>query len=270
MIIIPDSIALPFIIFIGASIGSFLNVVIYRVPLKLSIIKPSSHCISCKTSIKLFHNIPIISYLLLSGKCRYCNTKFSSRYLLIEILSTIITLILYFIFGQSTYFISYCILSYLLIAVTFIDIDHLIIPNGIVIIGIVITIIISYLSWLPIHIQWIDGLKGALLFSGFLFTIGLIGQFILKKESIGFGDTKLAIILGGFLGVEHSILALYLSFALSAVMIFIFLGMKKIKRSTKIPFGPFLSTGTIITILSQTPPFIGSNYLLNWYYNTMF
>jgi len=86
MNLIPDFIALPFIIVLGASIGSFLNVVIYRVPLKLSIIKPSSHCTSCKTSIKLFHNIPIISYLLLGGKCRYCNTEFSSRYLLIEIL----------------------------------------------------------------------------------------------------------------------------------------------------------------------------------------
>ena len=268
MNLIPDFIALPFIIILGASIGSFLNVVIYRVPLKLSIIKPSSHCASCDTSIMPYDNIPMISYLVLGGKCRYCHASFSSRYFLIEILSTLVTLILYFIFGQSVYFISYSILCYLLIAVTFIDIDHLIIPNGIVLIGIGLTIMILYLAWLPI--QWMDGLKGALLFSGFLFTIGLIGQFVLKKESIGFGDTKLALILGGFLGFEHSVLALYLSFALSAIVIFIFLGMKKIQRSTKIPFGPFLSSGTIMTIMTQTPPFVGGNYLLNWYYNTMF
>ena len=87
MNLIPDFIALPFITVLGASIGSFLNVVIYRVPLKLSIIKPSSHCASCEASIMPYDNIPIISYLVLGGQCRYCHASFSSRYFLIEILS---------------------------------------------------------------------------------------------------------------------------------------------------------------------------------------
>ena len=102
----------------------------------------------------------------------------------------------------------------------------------------------------------------------FFFTIGLIGQFILKKESIGFGDVKLGLVLGGFLGVEYSILALYLSFALSAVFVFIMLGGKLIKRDAKIPFGPYLAAGSLISLFTITPS--GDNYILNWYYLTMF
>ena len=106
------------------------------------------------------------------------------------------------------------------------------------------------------------------MFAGFLFGIGLIGQFILKKESIGFGDVKLGLVLGGFLGVEYSILALYLSFAISAIFIFIMVGGKWIKKNAKIPFGPYLAAGTLIALFTKNP--YGGNYILNWYYSTMF
>jgi prepilin signal peptidase PulO-like enzyme (type II secretory pathway) len=109
---------------------------------------------------------------------------------------------------------------------------------------------------------------GSLVFAGFLFTVGLIGQFILKKESIGFGDVKLGLILGGYLGVEYSILALYMSFAIAAIMVFILLGGKFINRKAKIPFGPYLAGGTLISILTTKPT--GENYILDWYYGTMF
>ena len=160
----------------------------------------------------------------------------------------------------------YLILIYLLIPITFIDIDHLIIPNQFILLGLLVLGIGLPFNFLPI--TWIEGVYGSLVFAGFLFTIGLIGQFILKKESIGFGDVKLGLILGGYLGVEYSILALYMSFAIAAVMVFILLGGKFINRKAKIPFGPYLAGGTLISILSTNP--IGGNYILDWYYSTMF
>ena len=266
MTTIPDSMAIFFLVILGASFGSFLNVVIYRVPEKISLIKPASHCSSCKTPIKLFDNIPILSYFILGGKCRQCGDSFSRRYALVEALTAGLAVWLFIIFGINEKFFMYLILTYLLIAITFVDIDHFIIPNGFVIFGLAVLIIGLPMNWLPI--DWEDGVSGAFVFAGFLFAIGLIGQFILKKESIGFGDIKLGLVLGGYLGVEYSVLALYLSFAISAIFVFIMLGSKMISKSQKIPFGPYLAGGTLLSIFTTTPS--GGNYILDWYISTMF
>jgi len=266
MIAPPELIMIPFLFMIGASFGSFFNVVIYRMPLKQSIILPASHCTSCKTPIKIIDNIPILSYFLLKGKCRSCGASFSIRYTLVEFLTAIMTIWFYLIYGLNANFVMYLVLIYLLIPITFIDIDHLIIPNQFILMGLLVLGIGLPFNFLPI--TWIEGVYGSLVFAGFLFTIGLIGQFILKKESIGFGDVKLGLILGGYLGVEYSILALYMSFAIAAIMVFILLGGKFINRKAKIPFGPYLGGGTLISILSTNP--IGGNYILDWYYSTMF
>ena len=266
MINIPDIIMIPLLFILGASFGSFLNVVIYRVPKKMSIIRPASHCFSCKEPIKIKDNIPILGYFLLKGKCRQCDAPFESRYAFVELITGLLTLCVYLIYGLGQPFVIYLILTYLLIAVTFVDIDHFIIPNGFVMIGLGTLLFALLFEWIPI--AWDDAVTGAFVFAGFLFGIGLIGQFILKKESIGFGDVKLGLVLGGFLGTEYSILALYLSFALSAIIIFVMMGGKLIDRNAKIPFGPYLAAGTLISLFTITP--FGSNYILNWYYTTMF
>ncbi len=266
MNIIPDHLVIPFLFIIGASFGSFLNTVIYRVPEKISIIKPGSRCSSCETPIRFRDNIPILGYFLLGGKCRHCNESFSIRYVLVEALTAIMTIWLYVNYGLNETYLMYLVLAYLLIAVTFVDIDHFIIPNGFVLIGLVALAVGIPMGWIPV--EWEDAVSGSFVFAGFLFSIGLIGQFILKKESIGFGDVKLGLVLGGYLGVEYSVLALYLSFALAAIMVFIMLGGKILKKNTKIPFGPYLAGGTLISILTKTP--YGGNYILNWYYTTMF
>ena len=255
-----------FLFILGASIGSFLNVVIYRVPKKMSVIKPSSHCFSCNQNILFRDNIPILGYFLLRGKCRNCGAKFASRYAFVELITAILSIIIYLIFGLTGEFVIHLALTYLLVAITFVDIDHLIIPNGFVFFGLLLLFIGLFLGW--ISIDWQDAASGSFVFAGFLFGIGLIGQFILKKESIGFGDVKLGLVLGGFLGVEYSILALYLSFAISAILIFIMIGGKFIKKNAKIPFGPYLAAGTLIALFTKNP--YGGNYILNWYYSTMF
>ena len=261
-----DTVIIPLLFVLGAAFGSFLNVVIYRVPLKMSIVRPSSHCFSCKVPIKIQDNIPILGYFLLDGKCRHCSEPFPSRYAFVELITALFTICIYLIFGMGHTFIMYLALTYLLIAITFVDIDHFIIPNGFVLIGLGMLILGIYTGWIPI--EWEDAMSGSFVFAGFLFAIGLIGQFILGKESIGFGDVKLGLVLGGYLGTEYSILALYLSFAISAIIIFVMMGGNLIKKDSKIPFGPYLAAGTLIALFTTTP--YGGNYILNWYYTTMF
>ena len=266
MMALPETVLIPFLFLMGAAFGSFLNVVIYRVPKKMSIISPSSHCFSCKQPISLKDNIPILGYFLLKGRCRSCEEPFPSRYAFVELITAMLTICVYLIYGMSQSFVIYLALTYLLIAITFVDIDHFIIPNGFVMIGLALLTVSLYLGL--IDIEWGDAVTGSFVFAGFLFGIGVIGQFILKKESIGFGDVKLGLVLGGFLGTEYSILALYLSFALSAILVFVMMGGKLIKRDSKIPFGPYLAAGTLIALFTTTP--YGGNYILNWYYTTMF
>ena len=266
MNVLPDTLMIPVLLILGAAFGSFLNVVIYRVPKKMSVISPGSHCFSCKEPIKIKDNIPVLGYFLLEGRCRNCNESFPSRYAFVELITAILTICVYLIYGMGQDFFIYLALTYLLIAITFVDIDHFIIPNGFVLIGLGILIASLFFGW--IDIKWDDAVTGSFVFAGFLFGIGLIGQFILGKESIGFGDVKLGLVLGGFLGTEYSILALYLSFALSAVIIFVMMGSKLLRKDSKIPFGPYLAAGTLISLFTETP--YGGNYILNWYYTTMF
>ena len=263
---IQDPVVYAFIFILGACFGSFLNVAIYRVPKKMSIIRPASHCFSCKKRIPLKDNVPILGYFLLGGKCRNCNAEFPSRYAFVELITAILSVTLYVIYGLKAEFFIHLVLTYLLVAITFVDIDHLIIPNGFVLFGLLLLFMGLALNW--ISIDWQDAASGAFVFAGFLFGIGLLGQFILKKESIGFGDVKLGLVLGGFLGVEYSILALYLSFAISAIFIFIMVGGKWMEKNAKIPFGPYLAAGALIALFTKNP--YGGNYILNWYYTTMF
>ena len=255
---------LPFVY--GACIGSFLNVIIARVPSNLSIIAPGSHCNSCKAPIKYYDNIPIISYFILSGKCRSCSSSFSAKYILIESLSAALTASLFFLFGLTTTFFIYTTLVYMLIAITFIDIDHLIIPDSFILFGIFILFVATLAGWAPVPLK--SSISGALFFSLFLLVIGFIGSKVLKKDAMGGGDVKLGFILGSFLGFKISILTLYLSFIISAVVILLGLVTKQISMKTTIPFGPYLATGTIIVLLSNRID--NENILLDWYYSLVF
>jgi len=262
----PEPFLILVLVFLSASVGSFLNVIIHRVPSKSSIIRPISFCPKCNQNIRPGDNIPILSYILLRGQCRYCREHISLRYPLVEALAVILTLLIYRVYGQSSEFLVFTGLAYLLIAVTFIDIDHFIIPNGFIILGLLVLAPALFLGWLPMH--WGDGVNGSLCFAGFLFAMGVIGQFILKKESIGFGDVKLGLILGGFLGMELSVLALYLSFVSSAFIVITTIARGKARRGAKIPFGPYLAIGTLATLLTNLPG--GGNMIINWYFRTMF
>tara|TARA_A100001011_G_scaffold146630_1_gene154735 strand:- start:23 stop:817 length:795 start_codon:yes stop_codon:yes gene_type:complete len=250
----------------GASFGSFLNVVISRVPLGINIVFPGSHCYSCKTQIKWYDNIPILSYFILSGKCRFCEEKFSIKYPAVELMTALITISLFYIFKLTPIFFIYTILCYILIAITFIDIDHLIIPDGFIIFGFIFLVITTIAGWMPISIK--SSTAGAFFFSGFLLLIGFIGEKILKKEAMGGGDIKLGFIIGGFLGFKISILTLYLSFITAGFIILFGLSIKKISTKKMIPFGPYLALGTLLALLSNRVD--EENIILNWYFSLAF
>ena len=234
------------IFILGLIVGSFCNVCIYRIPKNESIIYPASHCPKCRTTIRPFDNIPLLSYILLKGRCRNCGSKISIQYPIVEFLTGIIYLIIYLIYGLSIQSLIYTILSSALIIIAFIDLQEQIIPDIISLPGVVIGLILSFI--VP-YMSFINSVLGVLVGGGIILIIALVGSKIFKKEAMGGGDVKLAAMIGAFLGWRYAIISLFLGFFLGALA-GIFLILSKIKsREDMVPFGPFIALGSLITLL---------------------
>ena len=231
---------------LGLIVGSFSNVCIYRIPRNESIIYPASHCPKCRTTIKPIDNIPLLSYILLKGRCRYCKSKISIRYPVVEFLTGFIYLIIYWIYGLSIQTLIYIILSSALIIIAFIDLNQQIIPDVISLPGIVIGFILSF--FVP-YIAFINSALGVVVGGGVILIIGLGGSVIFKKEAMGGGDIKLAAMIGAFLGWRYIIISLFLGFFLGALIGIILIMTKIKKREDVIPFGPFIVLGSLLTLL---------------------
>lgn len=240
---------------LGLLFGSFLNVCIYRLPIGQSIVWPSSFCPECKSKIKHWDNIPVISYLLLHGKCRSCSSKISLRYPLVEILTGILFCALFIKVGFSKEVIVLLLLAALLVVISFIDIEYKLILNKItipgLIIGAVLTWQLSSKSLLQIGI-------GLLLGGGLLVAVAFLGRGLFGKESMGMGDVKMAAMIGAFIGAQGITLSLFLGFIIAGIFSSIGIALKKMKRTSYIPFGPFIALGTIVYI------FFGEQ-IINWY-----
>lgn len=241
------------IFILGLVIGSFLNVCIYRIPRKLSIIKPSSFCPSCGNSIKWWHNMPVLSFVILKGKCAYCGAKISLRYPVVEILNGIFYVLAYLNFGLTISLPFVLIFISALIVISFIDFDFQIIPDEISIPLIFLGIILSLLPHNSINLAYDikDSLIGIVIGGGSLLIVSLI-----TRGGMGGGDIKLNAAVGAFLGWKAALLTIFIgSLAGSIVGIVI---LKK-TGNRKIPFGPFLSLGACVCL------FFGES-LLNWYF----
>jgi len=234
------------IFILGLIVGSFSNVCIYRIPRNKSIIYPASHCPKCRSNISPKDNIPLLSYILLKGRCRNCKSKISIQYPIVELLTGLIYLIIYLIYGLSVQSLIYIILSAALIIIAFIDLNEQIVPDVISLPGIVIGFILSF--FVP-YISFINSALGIVVGGGIILIIGLVGSVIFKKEVMGGGDVKLAAIIGAFLGLKYIVISLFLGFFLGALA-GIFLILSKIKsREDMVPFGPFIVLGSMITLL---------------------
>lgn len=230
----------------GLIAGSFCNVCIYRIPRNESVIYPASHCPNCHTDILAKDNIPLLSYILLKGRCRNCESKISIRYPVVEFLTGLIYVIIYLIYDFSIQSLIYIILLSALIIITFIDLNKQIIPDVISLPGIGVGLILSF--FVP-YISFINSALGVLVGGGIILAIGLAGSVIFKKEAMGGGDVKLAAMIGAFLGWKYTIISLFLGFFLGA-LVGIFLILSKIKsKEDMVPFGPFIALGSLITLL---------------------
>ena len=227
----------------GLLVGSFLNVVIHRVPLEESIVKPRSHCPQCNKTIAWYDNIPLVSFILLRGRCRHCRKKISPRYFLVEILTGLTALYTYFYFRDPVLSLAYfCFLLAPLIAVIFIDLQHRIIPNVISLPGILIGVAVHYLAAPPLMEKeaLIDSLIGILVGGGFLFAVAWGYEKIKKREGLGGGDVKLAAMLGAFFGWQGVLMILLIASVLGSVIGLAVVALKK-DWQYAIPFGPFLA-----------------------------
>jgi len=257
-----------FLVFLfGICLGSFFNVCIYRIPIGKSIAYPPSACPKCDKQLSSMDLIPVIGFLINRGKCRFCKEKISFRYPLVEILAGALFVLTFLNEGFSVRALFFLVFVSLLIIITFIDIDHRIIPDGLSIIGGVLAVaylILPVLSSSINDIMLLDSLFGALIGSGSLILIDLIGRVFLKKEAMGMGDVKMMAWVGVFLGVKGVIAALLGAIWIGAIIGVIILVANK-KRGiddSYMPFGPFLAIGSIFSL------FYGKN-IMDWYLSLM-
>lgn len=243
---ISDSFAMIFLGLFGALLGSFANVVILRVPNGESIVLPGSHCPSCKTSLRWFDNIPILSFFILRGKCRSCSTNISWRYPLVEVLTAVLFILCFWKIGWKWFLIEALIFVLGLVIVSFIDFDHFLLPDVFTLPGILIGIIGAFIN--PERIWW-DSLIGVIFGGGFLWAVAYFYFLIRKEDGLGGGDIKLMAWIGAVLGWNSFAFVIIVASVLGSLvgLSMAFRGDKGMK--TVIPFGPYLALGAVLYLL---------------------
>lgn len=237
---------------LGASIGSFLNVVIYRLPAGLSLLSPPSRCPNCLTRLTAHDNVPVLGWLWLRGRCRYCRIKISPRYPLVELLHGLLFVTIFLHYGWSIETPAYWSLVSWLVALTLIDFDTLTLPNSLTMSGVVVGWVAQWLFaihgqqpvMLTVFASVAASILGLWLFDG----MGLLGGVILNRTAMGGGDGKLAAMLGAWLGWQGLLLSILLASLLGTVLGGVGLSCGLLKRRQHIPFGPFLAFGAGISL----------------------
>jgi leader peptidase (prepilin peptidase)/N-methyltransferase len=250
---------LSLIIFIfGICIGSFLNVCIYRIPAGKSIITPASACPSCRTTLAFYCNIPIFSYLFLKGRCNYCGAAISARYPIVEGITGLVAVSVFFKFGLGMQALFWFTFICTLIVISFIDIDHQIIPDVISLPG--IAVFATSFIFIP-QMTVKHALFGVLLGGGSLTLVALVYYLLRRQEGMGGGDIKLLAMIGAAIGPKGVLFTIFMgSLAGSIVGFAIILMTRHSGMKLKIPFGPYLSIGAVLYV------FYGET-ITSWYFN---
>jgi leader peptidase (prepilin peptidase) / N-methyltransferase len=242
---------------LGASVGSFINVVVYRLPARLSILFPPSRCPHCLTQLKPYDNVPVFGWLRLRGRCRYCKTKISIRYPLVEALTGSLFLIVFWVFKDSPLTIGYWAFSSWLLALSLIDLDTMTLPNPLtksgLILGIVFQLAVGYLpasNWGESANTVMQAIVGAVLGLWLFEGIAFVGAIIFGKEAMGGGDAKLAAMMGAWLGWKQLLLAAFLACLVGTLVGGTGMMFLRLSKGQKIPFGPFLALGAVISLFS--------------------
>ena len=240
---------------VGASLGSFLNVVVYRLPAKLSIFWPPSRCPHCLHPLKKRDNVPIFGWLWLKGRCRYCRSPIASRYPLVEAVTGALFLLIFWKYGVSIQTLGYCALVSWLLVLSLIDLDTLTLPNSLtqsgLIVGLVFQGTVGFLmpSQPPaVSPQLINGIVGAVIGLWLFDSISFLGSILFGQTAMGGGDAKLASMMGAWLGWKYLLLSGFIAVAVGAFGGGGAIALGLISRRQVIPFGPLLALGAGVTI----------------------
>ena len=239
---------------LGLAVGSFLNVCIHRLPRQESLASPGSRCPQCGAPLRWYDNIPLLSYIILGGRCRRCRAAISMMYPLVEFVTALVFLAAYFLFGPSPLLVARLVFACAMIVLFVVDLEHRILPNVITIPGIIAGFVFSL--FLPPG--WLGSLIGIVAGGGVLLLMAEMYYRFRKEEGLGMGDVKMLAMIGAFLGWKLMLVTLVLGSFLGS---FIGIGMIALKRGDMkyaLPFGTFLAIGAIVASVS-------GDAILQWY-----
>lgn len=247
----------------GLCIGSFLNVCIYRIPRHISVLNPRrSFCPKCNQQLSAFDNIPLLSWVFLAGKCRYCKAAISGQYPFVEALSAMAAIASYLQFGTSSTALIIYALTGTLIVISFIDLEFMIIPDVIsfpgMIVGFVLAIVTQFAHPFqspPLASSVLDSFLGLLAGGGFFFVIAHLYYFITGRDGLGGGDVKLMGLTGAMLGLRSVVPIIFAGSLFGSVVGIGAMIIKGKGRHTELPFGPWLSIGAILYVFLDLPCF---------------
>jgi leader peptidase (prepilin peptidase)/N-methyltransferase len=265
-----------FVFLFGLIIGSFLNVCILRIPSGKSIVKPASACPKCGAPIRAYDNIPVLSYLLLGGKCRSCKKKVSAQYPLVELLTGLLFFACYRAFGLTPEALKWAVFSGILVVLVFTDLRERVLPDPVNYTGLALGLLLSIFtaptdgtaSWLANRIfdfpppapalSIVDAVLGAAFGSGLLWLVSE-GYFRLRhREGMGLGDVKMMLMAGAFLGLKRTLLTILAGSLLGSILGLAVILARRKDANYELPFGTFLGMAALLVVFFGTP-------VVNWY-----
>jgi len=238
----------------GLCIGSFLNVVIYRVPLGKSVVSPGSRCTKCGYELRWYDNIPVLSWASLGGRCRQCRAPISAQYPIVELVTGLLFVLVAWLTPVGPLLVSRLILVAILVALFGIDLEHQILPNSITLPGIIVGLMFSFIA----PPGWKDALLGALLGAGVLYGIAAAYYAVRREEGLGMGDVKMLAMIGAFLGWKAVLVTMVLSSFSGAAIGLALISAQRGGMKLALPFGTFLAVGAVAAMLAGEP-------LITWY-----
>jgi leader peptidase (prepilin peptidase)/N-methyltransferase len=274
--VLPSALIGIFVVLFGLVIGSFLNVCILRIPERKSIVLPASACPKCGVAIQAYDNIPVVSWLILGGKCRNCKTPISKMYPLVELLTGLLFLACYFAFGLTVETLKWCAFCALIIVLVFTDLRERLLPDAVNYTGLVLGLAFSFFTapvdgtarWLASHLfdfpppspalSFVDAILGAAVGSALLWLVSEAYFRTRGREGMGLGDVKMMLLVGAFLGVKRTLLTILAGALLGSVIGLLFILARRKESNYELPFGTFLGMAAVLVVFFGTP-------LVNWY-----
>jgi leader peptidase (prepilin peptidase)/N-methyltransferase len=245
---------------LGAAVGSFLNVVVYRLPAGISLLYPPSRCPACLHRLKVRENVPVLGWIWLKGRCSHCGQPIAKRYPLVEAVTGALFLVLFLLFGLSWQTLGYWFLFSWLLALALIDLDTLTLPNSLtqsgLVVGLLFQLVVGFAATSTLAgglAQVIGGVMGAVVGLWLVDLIILVGSMALGQPAMGGGDAKLAAMMGAWLGWKYLLLAGFLACLLGASVGTGAIALGRLQRRQPMPFGPFLSLGAMLAVLFGEP-----------------